>query len=90
MTSPMRRTGAGNAHYDTVHCWACPGHTFNAGKVCTRCLNAGIDPVPEELRRTTRPALLNQALKAARARLTPDEWARHLARLANQNEAVPC
>lgn len=90
MKKPMRRNGANDTSRETVHCWGCPGWTFNAGKVCTRCLDAGLHPVPPDLRRVARPAVLNQALKAARSRLKIDEFKRHLARIAVEKGAAPC
>ena len=41
-------------------CWYCPGYTFNAGRVCKVCLDAGREPVPEHMRDRPNPTVAEE------------------------------
>lgn len=79
----MRRPASKSGSHFTVNtssCWFCPGHTFNAGLVCTDCLNAGHEVVPEDLRRYEKPKALIRQFFLNRRRLTPAEAERFIRR----------
>jgi hypothetical protein len=84
--SPKRRSGGrGTKPIETSRCWLCPGHTFNAGKVCKACLDAGHDPIPDALRCVHKPKIFNDVTSERRAELGQwqplvDAFTRSLAR----------
>lgn len=64
-------------------CWYCNGKTANAGKACVKCLDSGLQPIPDTLRKYAKPEFLTAATRSRRltVREAKDALRRIFARL---------